>query len=161
MRSVVHSRAQRARRQFCLDEDELPGPHFFLEQRVNGFLQFPLLVGGDGGLAGGLAQLLRTAVACDKPRPLQRAAVEQREPKPLHPRTEFCHEVARERSAAGPVGAQVTDEGIKPHRGERRDPAVAQQRVEKREERVDRIARRAAAPSFEGKRFTRRRTEVA
>ena len=126
MRRVVHVRAQRAGQQFCLDEHELPVAHFFLKQRMRGFLQFPLLVGRDEGLAGGIGQFHRPTVARHKLRGFQFATIEQGERESLHPRAKLFHEIEGEGFSAGAVGVQKTDEGIEADGGERRDAVVAQ-----------------------------------
>jgi len=151
MRLVGCAIAQRAGEQTALNKDKLGIAHFFSEERMRDLLCFALLVGGYEELASQLGQLHRAAVTDDEVRGFQLAAVHEGKSDPLNPRSKLFHEIERERFSAGAVGVEKADERIEADRGERRCAIMSKQRVEKRQQTVERIAGGAAASAVEGK----------
>ena len=82
---------------------------------------------------------LTKSLAADLP------AVEKRERQPVgQDGTQLLHQVEREARASRPVAMQEADGRIEPDALRRAAAIVGQQRVEEREQRVDRVERRAA-----------------
>ena len=117
-------------------------------------LIFALLPTSEKRSASLVRQQHGAALAKDKVRCLEHAVIYYRQHEPVrHARAQLLHQVERQRLAPRPVAVQEADIGVQSHTLERGGTVVREQTIGKREQRVERVERRAAAALVEEKRL--------
>ena len=137
-----------------LDREELLEADFLLEQGMVQFSLFAFLPSLDDFSSAFVGELDGAAFAFIKMFGLDLLAVDEGDGEAVgEPGAEFFHEVERGCRPAGPGGVEPADVGVEPGGGEGGETVVAQEGVEKGEEAVDFVARRAARAEGEGERL--------
>src|ERR1035437_3311836 len=135
-----------------LPEGELRDPELLFQQRMRQLLLLALLIRRYDQLAPRVCELHRPTLADAEVLRPDLVPVHQRHRQPVgQPGAELLHQVQRQRRTVGAFRMEEPDKRIEANTGQRRDAIMPHQRVEKRQQTIDPIPWRTAAPAREAK----------